>query len=189
MNCWTPTVSTPIQENSPTAPGDVGPTLVQQGPRETQKKMYLHTLHTVHALPHLRVSLRDVCGTPSRPRPSSVIKLSKDLWWFISASPALPHHSFPRAGCRDSPVLCPGVDIRSEMQLFTIPVRMMATFCSISMYAFAQYVPRCDQETIAAKKTGDTGVTRRAPSPPGVDLYAVSIARRTPEQNQGRIQG
>src|SRR2546421_12188661 len=57
------------------------------------------------------------------------------------------------------------------------------------MYDLARYVPRCNQQTIAAKKADDTGISRRVPSPPSIDLYAVSVARRTPEQNQRRIQG
>src|SRR5262245_11070664 len=57
------------------------------------------------------------------------------------------------------------------------------------MYAIAQYVPKCNQETIAAKKVDDTGLSRRATSTHPVDLSAISIARRTPEQNQSRIQG
>src|SRR5215210_2793806 len=65
----------------------------------------------------------------------------------------------------------------------------VATFCRISVYALSQYVSRCNQQTIAAKKADDTGISRRVPSPHGVDLYAVSIARRTPGQNQRRIQG
>src|SRR5436853_1334819 len=65
----------------------------------------------------------------------------------------------------------------------------VATFCRISVYALAQYVPRCNQQTIAAKKAGDTGISRHVPTPLGIDLYAISLARRTPEQNQRRIQG
>src|SRR5688572_12487044 len=57
------------------------------------------------------------------------------------------------------------------------------------MYAIAQHVPSCNQQTIAAKKVDDTGIGRRVPSRARVDLYAVSIARRTREQNQRRIQG
>ena len=57
------------------------------------------------------------------------------------------------------------------------------------MYAIAEHVPKPDQETVAAKKADDTGISRRFPSPPRVDLFAVSLAHRTPEHNQGRIQG
>src|SRR5215208_3680994 len=53
----------------------------------------------------------------------------------------------------------------------------------------SRYVPRCKQQIIAAKKADDTGLSRRVPPPPGIDLYAVSLARGTPEQNQRRIQG
>src|SRR6185295_2090179 len=66
---------------------------------------------------------------------------------------------------------------------------MMATFCSISMYALAEYVPKCDQETITATKVDDTGLSRRVTSPPRIDLHAISIARGTREQDQRRIQG
>src|SRR5215208_2295628 len=52
------------------------------------------------------------------------------------------------------------------------------------MYALAWCVPRCDQQTITAKKAHDTGISRRVTSSPRIDLYAISIARRTPEQNQ-----
>src|SRR5687767_10551704 len=66
---------------------------------------------------------------------------------------------------------------------------MMATLDRIPRYALAQYVPKCDQETIAATKVNDTGFRRRATSPPDSDLYAVSIARGTTNQNQRRVQG
>ena len=75
-------------------------------------------------------------------------------------------------------------NLRRHIQLFTIPVRLKTTFCSIRMYAPAQYVPQCDQETIAATEADDTGLSRSVTSSPYTDLHAVSIAGGTPEQNE-----
>src|SRR5215207_6981094 len=57
------------------------------------------------------------------------------------------------------------------------------------MYALAQYVPRCNQEALAPEKADDSGLSGRVTSPLRIDLHAISIARRTPEQNERRIQG
>src|SRR6185503_19623021 len=76
-----------------------------------------------------------------------------------------------------------------RLQLFTISVRTVATFCRNSMYALAWYVSRCDRQTVAAKKVNNTSLARRVPSRARIDLHAISIAHRTAEQNQRRIQG
>src|SRR5687768_18193789 len=68
-------------------------------------------------------------------------------------------------------------------------MRLLTTFCSIALYAPAQYVPCGDQETIAATEIDDTGLSRRVTSSPHTHLHAVSIARGTTEQNQRCIQG
>src|SRR4030095_5152654 len=68
-------------------------------------------------------------------------------------------------------------------------MRMVATFRRISMYALAHYVPGRNQETFTATKVDNTGRGGRVTSHPHIDLSAVSLAYRTPEQDQRRIQG
>ena len=50
-------------------------------------------------------------------------------------------------------------------------------------------VRKCNQEPIAAKEADHIGLTRGVPSSPRIDLHAIPVARGTPEQNQGRVQG
>ena len=55
------------------------------------------------------------------------------------------------------------------------------------MYAHSQCVPRCNQQTIAAKKVDDTRISRHAPVGPGVDLHAVSLTSQDLKDSPRKI--
>ena len=56
------------------------------------------------------------------------------------------------------------------------------------MYALAQYVPRGNQETIAAKEVDDTRLGRRVTSPPHTHLHAISssVTKRSVKKGAGK---